>query len=159
MIQYKTSVLLGGALKIGAVISDASDEDAEQLYQFGLTLGTSFQIKDDILDAFGDPEKFGKQVGGDILANKKTILLIKAQELANPEQLLELKKWLATDADETKVEAVKELYKSTGALDYAKAKMESYYQESLLHLHQIGVSEEQKKPFYEFADWLKNREV
>lgn len=159
MIQFKTSVLLGCALQIGAIISGANKSDAEHLYQFGLSLGTSFQIKDDYLDAFGDPEKFGKQVGGDIIANKKTILLIKALELASESQKTELLGLLDESNLEVKVEAVKQLYNDTGATEYALSQIESYYQESISHLDQINTSRESKERLYGFADWLKNRDV
>lgn len=145
MIQFKTSVLLGCALQIGAIISGANKSDAEHLYQFGLSLGTSFQIKDDYLDAFGDPEKFGKQVGGDIIANKKTLLLIKALELASDSQKSELLALLDESNLETKVEAVKQLYDATGATDYALSQIESYYQESISHLDQINTDRQVKQ--------------
>lgn len=159
MIQFKTSVLLGCALQIGAIVSGANKSDAEHLYQFGLSLGTSFQIKDDYLDAFGDPEKFGKQVGGDIIANKKTLLLIKALELASDSQKSELLGLLDESNLETKVKAVKQLYNATGATDYALSKIESYYQESISHLDQINTSQESKERLYSFAEWLKNRDL
>jgi geranylgeranyl diphosphate synthase type II len=159
MIQFKTSVLLGCALQIGAIISKASKADAEHLYQFGLSLGTSFQIKDDYLDAFGDPEKFGKQVGGDIISNKKTILLIKTLELASDSQKSTLLALLNETDLEAKVKGVKKLYNETGATEYALAQMDSYYHESISHLNQISTSKESKELLYGFADWLKNRDI
>src|SRR5260370_32019462 len=112
MIRIKTDVVLGGALKIGAIIGGASAEDANLLHTFGEQLGIVFQLQDDILDVYGNPEKFGKQVGGDILSNKKTFLLIKALELADKGQTSELKKWLSDtnfDAQE-KVTAITGIY-------------------------------------------------
>lgn len=159
MIQFKTSVLLGCALQIGAIISGADQSDAEHLYQFGLSLGTSFQIKDDYLDAFGDPEKFGKQVGGDIISNKKTILLIKALELASVSQKAKLLELLGESNLVLKVESVKRLYNETGATDYALNQMETYYQESISHLDQINATNKSKQLLYGFADWLKNRDI
>ncbi|MBU2045104.1 MAG: polyprenyl synthetase family protein [Bacteroidetes bacterium] len=94
MIRLKTAVLVGGALKIGALIGNASEKDAQLLYEFGENLGIAFQLQDDILDVYGDPEKFGKQVGGDIISNKKTFLLIKALELAEGETAKSLNHWL-----------------------------------------------------------------
>jgi geranylgeranyl diphosphate synthase type II len=159
MIQFKTSVLLGCALQIGAIISGANQEDAEHLYQFGLSLGTSFQIKDDYLDAFGDPEKFGKQVGGDIISNKKTLLLIKASELANAEQKAKLTSLLSEENTAHKVERTKVLFNKTGATAYALDQMERYYQDCLAHLNAIKVAPEQKENLETFADWLKNRDL
>jgi geranylgeranyl diphosphate synthase type II len=159
MIQFKTSVLLGCALQIGAIISGAAKSDAEHLYQFGLSLGTSFQIKDDYLDAFGDPEKFGKQVGGDIISNKKTILLIKALEFASAEQKRTLLALLNESDLDQKVRDVKQLYNETGSSDYALAQIENYYQESIAHLDQINTSSKSKERLYGFADWLKNRDL
>ena len=159
MIQFKTSVLLGCALQIGAIISGASKPDADHLYQFGLSLGTSFQIKDDYLDAFGDPEKFGKQVGGDIISNKKTILFIKALELANPSQKKALGALLNETDFDKKVRGVKQLYNETGATEYALSQIESYYHESIAHLDQIDASSSSKERLYVFADWLKNRDL
>lgn len=159
MIQFKTSVLLGCALQIGAIISGASKPDADHLYQFGLSLGTSFQIKDDYLDAFGDPEKFGKQVGGDIISNKKTILFIKALELANPSQKKALVALLNETDFDKKVRGVKQLYNETGATEYALSQIESYYHESIAHLDQIDASSSSKERLYVFADWLKNRDL
>jgi geranylgeranyl diphosphate synthase type II len=160
MIQFKTSVLLGCALQIGAIVAGASKEDAQHIYDFGLTLGTSFQIKDDLLDAFGDPEKFGKQVGGDILANKKTMLLIKALELANEEQRASLEKWIAkNDAPTEKINAIKKLFEETGAKSSTQNAMDSYYHESVECLKALSIDESHKHPLFAFADWLYNREV
>lgn len=159
MIQFKTSVLLGCALQIGAIISGAARQDAEHLYQFGLSLGTSFQIKDDYLDAFGDPEKFGKQVGGDIISNKKTLLLIKALELGSEVQKEELSKLLSERDLVLKVEKVKALYDATGASAYAIEQMEKYYQDCLAHLDAININASQKENLRKFAEWLKNRDL
>lgn len=112
MIRLKTAVLIGFSLQLGALLAGASKEDVQHLYDFGVNIGLGFQLKDDLLDVYADQEKFGKQVGGDILANKKTYLLIKAQELARGEDKIELEKWLqasAPDPDE-KVRAVTALY-------------------------------------------------
>ncbi len=158
MIQYKTSVLLGCALKIGAIISGAPNEDAQHLYNFGLSLGTSFQIKDDYLDAFGDPAKFGKKVGGDIEANKKTLLQIFASRKANSQQKEALKE-LQKQNGSKKVEAVKKLFIATGAKDYAFEQMEKYYENCLQHLNKVNVPVEKKQNLYAFAAWLKNRDM
>src|SRR6201986_3919590 len=111
MIRLKTAVVLGGALKIGALIGGADTKNAGLLHTFGEQLGVAFQLQDDILDVYGNPEKFGKQVGGDIIANKKTYLLLKALELADETQSTELKKWLTTTSnDQKKVSAVTAIY-------------------------------------------------
>ena len=112
MIRLKTAVLLGGTLKIGAIIGGATPADAQLLYDFGVNLGIAFQLQDDILDVYGDPDKFGKQVGGDIISNKKTYLLIKALELAKDTQSTELNNWITVQefANQEKVSAVTDIY-------------------------------------------------
>ena len=160
MIQQKTSVLLGCALKLGALVGGAGQEDAEHLYQFGLLLGTSFQIKDDLLDCFGDQEKVGKQVGGDILANKKTLLLIRALKVAQGENLAELNNWISkTEFDSAqKVEAVKALYLRLDVENYANEQMALYYRNAIKNLDAVNVSKEKKQALYNFADWLMARD-
>ena len=158
MIQYKTSVLLGCALKIGAIISGAPEIDAQHLYNFGLSLGTSFQIKDDYLDAFGDPNKFGKKVGGDIEANKKTLLHIFASLNANNLHNNKLRLLQNLEGQE-KVEAAKSIFMATGAKDYAFGQMEKYYEDCLTHLAKVNVPEEKKQNLFAFAAWLKNRDM
>jgi geranylgeranyl diphosphate synthase type II len=160
MIQLKTSVLLGCALQMGSIVAGATDEDARHLYHFGLLLGTSFQIKDDYLDVFGDPDKVGKQVGGDILANKKTLLLIHALRHANTLQLTELQNWLAmTDSQQDKkVAAVTALFKAIGCEVYAKERMQDFYQAALHHLDALDIHEVKKQKLRDFAGWLMDRE-
>lgn len=159
MIQFKTSVLLGAALRIGARIGGADDVGAVQAYNFGLNLGTAFQIKDDILDAFGDPEKFGKQVGGDILANKKTILLLHAIHSADAETKTELDKWLAEDGKpEGKVEAVKAIYERTGTVRYAEQRMEAYYRMALNNLDECEAHGADVSVLRSFAEYLYHRD-
>ena len=116
MIRLKTSVLLACAVKIGAVLAGASDEDAQNLYDFGEKLGLAFQLQDDLLDVYGDPKVFGKAIGGDITSNKKTYMLINAFLLANEEQRKELTKWItAKDFDKAeKIEAVTDIYNKIG---------------------------------------------
>ena len=116
MIKLKTAVLVGHALKIGALIGKATDEEAQKLYDFGVLLGLAFQIQDDYLDAFGDPKDFGKQVGGDIIENKKTILYHKAMELGTSKEKESLSEWLDFEGDTIKkTSAVKSIFQSTGA--------------------------------------------
>jgi len=160
MIQQKTSVLLGCAIKMGALVGGALADDAEKLYQFGLLLGTSFQIKDDFLDCFGDPEKVGKQVGGDIIANKKTLLLIHALNTAKGKHADELKTWIAASNFDAaaKVEAVKAIYSALKIEEFANAQMDLYYTRALKNLEEVSISAQQKKPLFDFATWLMNRE-
>lgn len=160
MIRLKTSVLLGGALKIGALIGGASAEDAEHIYSFGEHLGIAFQLQDDILDVYGDPEKFGKQVGGDIIANKKTYLLIKALELADWGQSTELEEWLNTkDFDAGgKVRAVTSIYDSLNVRQYAEHAMDNQAAKAFEALKKIGLSDGKKRHLKTFADSLLVRE-
>lgn len=133
MIQFKTAILVAAALKMGALIGSADAESAELFYNFGLALGTAFQIQDDYLDAFGDPETFGKQVGGDILENKKTYLVIKLQELGSIEQRKTLDHWFGRNADtasEEKVTVVKRLFTESGAAEATRKAVHAYTKES-----------------------------
>lgn len=160
MIRLKTAVVLGGALKIGALIGGASGTDAELLSTFGEHLGLAFQLQDDILDVYGDPEKFGKQVGGDILSNKKTYLLIKALELAKNEQTAELTKWIALkhfDQAE-KIEAVTAIYDELNVRQYAEDTMQTYADKAFDALDAINLPEEHKQYLRNFADGLLVRE-
>ena len=156
MIQFKTSVLLGCAMKIGALVGGATSEDADALYQFALLLGTSFQMKDDYLDVYGDPEKFGKQVGGDILCNKKTLLWIEAQRRAI-EQGVDFEKHVCLEG-EAKVAAFQNMYKTLGVDAFALAEIDRYYQEALSALDQVHLPEEKLQPLRQFAHWLYTRE-
>ncbi len=160
MIRLKTAVLLGGLLKIGALIAGANDHEASLLYNFGEQLGIAFQLQDDILDVYGDPEKFGKQVGGDILSNKKTYLLIKALELAKGNDLEQLNHWLSVqnfDAAE-KVKAVKDIYAQLSIREQAENEMNKYAQSALQNFENIHIPEERKSILKEFADQLLVRE-
>lgn len=157
MIRLKTAVLLGGALKIGALIGGAATKDANLLYTFGERLGIAFQLQDDILDVYGDPYKFGKQVGGDIKSNKKTFLLIKAMELADAPQNAELEQWLLSN-DEGKVEAVTALYNQLDVKKYARQAMYAYADEAFDALDGINLPEDRKQYLRNFADGLMVRE-
>ena len=133
MIQFKTAVLVAAALKMGALIGASDSESAELFYDFGLALGTAFQIQDDYLDAFGDPETFGKQVGGDILENKKTFLVVKLQELGSIEQRQALDHWFGANAhasSEEKVAEVKRLFTESGAAEATREAVQAYTKES-----------------------------
>ncbi|HYK76222.1 MAG TPA: polyprenyl synthetase family protein [Daejeonella sp.] len=160
MICQKTAVLLGGALKIGALIGGSSETDADLLYQFGVNLGIAFQLHDDILDVYGDPEKFGKQVGGDILANKKTFMLISAKALANGPLAQELNNWLShqNNPANSKVQAVTAIYNQLGVRQLAEIEMRRYADKALQALQQVSVLESQKETLKNFALDLLNRE-
>jgi geranylgeranyl diphosphate synthase type II len=138
MIQYKTSVLLGCALQLGALVAGASAERSEALYRFGLSLGTSFQIHDDLLDAFGEPGAVGKQVGGDLLANKKTLLFLRLQNAA-PEAL---HPWLQPDVDpEAKVQTLCALLESSGVRASVEEERANHFADALEALNQSGLGE------------------
>ncbi|MCT4580115.1 MAG: polyprenyl synthetase family protein [Flavobacteriales bacterium] len=159
MIKLKTSVLVGCALKLGAILADATEEQANLIYDFGLNLGIAFQIQDDILDVFGDAALFGKQVGGDILANKKTYLLLKALENANETQEEELNSWMnVTDYQaEQKVEAVTAIFNDLKVKEQAESVMWSYYDKALEALNKIGLSEQKYDYLLNFAKGLMVR--
>jgi geranylgeranyl diphosphate synthase type II len=160
MIRLKTAVVLGGALKIGAMIGGAILKDAELLSSFGEHLGIAFQLQDDILDVYGDPEKFGKQVGGDIISNKKTYLLIKAQELAEAENATELADWIDAKQFDTaeKVNAVTAIYNLLDIRPYAEEAMQTYADKAFEALDAINLPEEHKQYLRDFADGLLVRE-
>ncbi len=160
MIRLKTAVLLAGSMQIGALIGGAKKEQADLLYEFGENLGLAFQLQDDILDVYGDPEKFGKQVGGDILADKKTFLLIKARELATGESALELDTWLSNSdlSLGEKVNAITSIYNSLGVRKLAEAEMENYVRKALNALNKITVENSRKELLRGFAEQLLIRE-
>lgn len=160
MIRLKTAVLLAGSMQIGALIGGADKEQADLLYEFGENLGLAFQLQDDILDVYGDPEKFGKQVGGDILADKKTFLLIKARELAREESASELDKWLNKPdvLPDNKVNAITSVYNSLGVRKLAEAEMENYVRKALNALDKITVENSKKELLRGFAEQLLIRE-
>ncbi|MEP4376999.1 MAG: polyprenyl synthetase family protein, partial [Algoriphagus sp.] len=130
MIRLKTAVLLGFALQLGALLAGADKDDAQKLYDFGVNIGVGFQLKDDLLDVYADQAKFGKQVGGDIISNKKTFLLIKALELATGEDAETLNYWLnQTDFDkDEKVKAVRAIYEKLGIRALAESKINSFFE-------------------------------
>jgi geranylgeranyl diphosphate synthase type II len=144
MIRLKTAVLLGLSLQLGALLAGASKSDAQRLYDFGMNIGVGFQLKDDLLDVFADQAKFGKQVGGDIICNKKTFLLIKALELANGETAEKLNYWLnQTTFDKAKkVDAVKQVYAELGIKSLTEEKMRFYFQAGFDQYDQIQFKNE-----------------
>ena len=161
MIRLKTSVLLAAALKIGAILADAPAEDAQKLYDFGVKMGLAFQLQDDWLDVYGDPKVFGKNIGGDILCNKKTYMLITALENADARQREELEEWLgALDyVPAEKVAAVTALYNEIGVGTRCEEKIEAFYAEGLALLESIGLPAERKQALKEFACSLMGRKV
>lgn len=160
MIGLKTAVLLGCSLRIGAVIGGASSSDADSLYDFGKQLGIAFQLHDDILDAYGDPLKFGKQVGGDIISNKKTFLLLTALDTEDSEVKEELCDWISrTDFDPVeKVTAVKSIFEKIGVREKAEKELDRFFDLSLRSLDSIRISEERKAPLRQLAERLMVRE-
>ncbi|MEA3445525.1 MAG: polyprenyl synthetase family protein, partial [Bacteroidota bacterium] len=160
MIRLKTSVLIAGSLKIGAILGGACINDSDLMYDFGLNLGLSFQLRDDYLDVFGDEETFGKNIGGDIVANKKTFLLLKAFELANDMQKHELSGLLSTIAfdREEKISAVKKIYYDLHVADHLKIKMEAYYKKSLAAFDAVNVEQSKKEELKKFAANLMKRD-
>ena len=158
MIRLKTAVLLGGALKIGAACAGAQPHEQSQLYSFGVELGVSFQILDDYLDVWGDPELTGKRPGGDILANKKTFLLLTAMQDASGSDRELLEKWLnEKNQDSRKVEVVTELFEKMGLDEKAKELSREYYQKAIGALKKIDVQESDKKDLLELAKQLVER--
>lgn len=157
MIELKTSVLLAASLQMGSIIGGASEGNQHHLYEFGKNLGISFQIQDDYLDAFGDPEKFGKQVGGDIKSNKKTFLMIHALETATGKDLETLHHALQTD-EADKVEKVLQVFKSCGIDTWADALKLQYLEKAMTHLDEIAVSKIRKEPLHALAQYLIKRD-
>ncbi|THD69118.1 polyprenyl synthetase family protein [Robertkochia marina] len=159
MITYKTAVLLGASLKMGAIIAGASDREAQAIYDFGINLGIAFQIMDDYLDAFGDQASFGKQVGGDIIENKKTFLYLKTLEHLSPadaKQLTDLYS-ITPEDPEDKVRSVKELVVSSGAADLTQQAIEKYTNKALDILNSLERSEAEKTILKGFAHQLMRR--
>ena len=155
MIGLKTSVLLAASLKLGAILGGAGERNQQLLYEFGRKLGIAFQVQDDYLDAFGDPGKFGKQLGGDILANKKTFLLIHAFQ--HSQEKAELGK-LMSEQQEDKVEKVLKIYRNCKADEWAIQLKNKYLDEAIAHLGDIAVLSKRKEPLKEMAQFLIKRD-
>ena len=160
MIRLKTSVLLAAALRIGAIQADAPESDAQALYHFGENLGLAFQIQDDLLDVYGDPATFGKKIGGDILCNKKTFLLIHALQGANARQRCALMQWLdTTDAEpHEKIDAVTALYDAVGVRATAEKAINAHFLRALEALDQVAVAPERKTALRDLAFTLLGRQ-
>src|SRR5690554_347251 len=160
MIEYKTAVLVGAAFEMGAIVAEASPENRQAIYDYGKYLGIAFQLQDDYLDAFGDAETFGKQVGGDILENKKTFLYLKALENADETQKKQLEKWFSTTENSAqKVEEVKRLFIETGVVTDSEELTEIYTNKALAILDQMQISSDYKEELREFSLNLMNRAV
>ncbi len=161
MIEYKTAVLVGAAMKMGAIVAGASNEDQNSIYEFGKNLGIAFQLQDDYLDAFGNPETFGKQVGGDIIENKKTYLYIKALEFSDEKTRLQLQQLFSNNGNgaEHKVEIVKQIFKSSGSAEATKDAIKDYTQKAFQVLKALHISEDKKKRLKAFGTGLMNRSV
>lgn len=159
MIEYKTSVLVASALKMGAIIADTDSENQNLIYEFGRNLGVAFQLQDDYLDAFGNPETFGKQVGGDIIENKKTFLYLRAMESGNSEAqktLGDLYSIQPKDAS-SKVELVKAIFLESGASDAIQKEVKKYTDLAFQSLSKIDAPEQEKMVFKVFGEQLMNR--
>ncbi|MBX9190191.1 polyprenyl synthetase family protein [Bacteroides sp. K03] len=161
MIRLKTAVLLAASLKIGAILGGASREDSERLYDFGVQLGVAFQLQDDLLDVYGDPVVFGKKIGGDILCNKKTYMLIKALEHADKDCFAELNTWITAEdfVPEQKIAAVTGIYDKIGIKGICKNKMREYYTRAMESLAAVTVAEERKKELKNLMEHLMYREM
>jgi len=160
MIKLKTAVLLGFSLELGAILADASEDDCVALREFGTNIGIAFQLKDDLLDAYADPKKFGKQVGGDIIANKKTFLLIKALEKATGKQKLELAQWLSAKKyrKPDKINAVKSLYDALHIPALAEKKVNYYFTKGFANLSALTCLEANKLKLERFTETLIERQ-
>lgn len=159
MIRLKTSVLLGCALKTGALLADGTEEDCDTLYDAGVNMGLAFQLQDDLLDVWGDPKTFGKEIGGDIMNNKKTFLLINAMQLATGDDADELRHWLNdpyTTRDD-KVPAVTALYERLGVRQLAQDAIAEYNARAVESFNRVKISDEDKQAFIDLANRLAGR--
>lgn len=161
MIEYKTAVLVAAAMKMGAIIAETSEENALLIYDFGLNLGLAFQLQDDYLDAFGNPETFGKQVGGDIIENKKTYLYLKAIEFSKPEEKQQLLHYFSIQLEDNldKINAVKEIFNATGASVATQKSIQEYTLKAFETLDRINISEDKKAMLKSFGETLMERKV
>jgi geranylgeranyl diphosphate synthase type II len=162
MITLKTAVLVGFSLELGAILQGAPDTDAEHLKQFGDNVGIAFQLRDDLLDVYGDKDKFGKQVGGDILSDKKTFLMLTALEQASPEQLQTILHWrdkISDNTAEEKVQAITAVYDQLGIRQQTEQQIDFYFQQALQHLDAVQVPQERKEALRGLALQLMEREA
>jgi geranylgeranyl diphosphate synthase, type II len=157
MIELKTSVLLAASLQIGSILGGAGPGNQQHIYNFGKSLGLAFQVQDDYLDSFGDPVKFGKQVGGDIVAGKKTFLLIKTLELASGSQHRQIKQLESADAAD-KIAGMLQIFQACGVDAWARELKEHYMEDAYRHLEDIAVLSDRKEPLRQLASYLVQRE-
>jgi geranylgeranyl diphosphate synthase type II len=159
MITCKTAVLIGCALQTGALLAGCDEEDAGNMYEFGKNLGIAFQLHDDMLDVYGDEKVFGKKSGGDIVANKKTFLLITALKSAGDAERKELKKWIAASSfrPEEKIEFFKNIYRELNVKEKAEAEMEKYFQSALHAFKSVSADLSRKEPLIQLAGQLMVR--
>lgn len=161
MIEYKTAVLVGAAMKMGAIVAETSEENANLIYDFGLNLGIAFQLQDDYLDAFGDPETFGKQVGGDIIENKKTFLYLKAMEFATPTEKEQLSHLFSIQPNDNtdKIDLVKAVFVSSGASLATQEAIKDYTFEAFKTLEKMNIEADKKQLLKAFGENLMSRKV
>lgn len=161
MIEYKTAVLVAAAMKMGAIIAQTSKENSKLIYNFGLNLGLAFQLQDDYLDAFGDPKTFGKQVGGDIIENKKTYLYLKALEFSKTDEKELLTQLFSVELqdNENKIKAVKEIFNSTGASQATQKSIQEFTYKAFETLEKMNISEDKKAMLKDFGENLMSRKV
>ncbi|RTY79603.1 polyprenyl synthetase family protein [Flavobacterium sp. LS1P28] len=161
MIQYKTAVLVAAAMKMGAIIAETTEENANLIYDFGLNLGLAFQLQDDFLDAFGDPETFGKQVGGDIIENKKTYLYLKAVAFSKEEEAKELRYLFSVQPENStdKIETVKALFNSSGAATATQEAIQDFTFKAFQTLDKMNISADKKAMLKSFGENLMGRKV
>jgi len=161
MIEYKTAVLVAAAMKMGAIVAKTSEKEADLIYDFGLNLGLAFQLQDDFLDAFGDPETFGKQVGGDIIENKKTYLYLKAIEFSSEEKATELRQLfrLQLEDNSEKIETAKIIFKESGASKATQEAIEMYTYKAFETLEKMDINAEKKSILRTFGENLMGRKV
>jgi geranylgeranyl diphosphate synthase type II len=161
MIECKTAVLVAAAMKMGAIIAETSQENANLIYDFGLNLGLAFQLQDDYLDAFGNPETFGKQVGGDIIENKKTYLYLKAMEFASPNEKEELVHLFSIHPENNsdKINSVKQIFHSSGAAQVTQKAIQDFTLKAFETLEKMNVSSDKKAMLTNFGENLMKRKV
>ena len=161
MIEYKTAVLVAAAMKMGAIVAKTTEKEADLIYDFGLNLGLAFQLQDDFLDAFGDPATFGKQVGGDIMINKKTYLYLKALESSTPEKIVLLKGLFSLQLEDNieKIETVKAIFNESGASKATQDAIEMYTFRAFETLEKMDINSEKKNILRTFGENLMQRKV
>ncbi len=159
MIEYKTAVLVGASMEMGAIVASASAQEAQHIYKYGCLLGLAFQIQDDYLDVFGDFEKFGKQIGGDIIENKKTFLYLSALQMASATEAQQLQHLYSVNPSDArqKIETVKTIFEKTGVAEKTRTEIKTYTQEAFDLLEQMNLASEKKAVFRAFGEKLMHR--